>query len=195
MTSARRQRKSARLASGLSFGLSSCLSWCVAWGLARDISRGVARGLGLAVVLMLAVPSVPRVGAATTERVVHDTHSGLAINGIDPVAYFTDAAPLYGLADYEYRYAGVVWRFRNEGNKAAFIANPDVYMPRFGGYDSVAIGRDVALPGNPLLWVIVGERLYLFYNDEARARFIAKPDDVILLAESRWPAVVGTLVN
>jgi hypothetical protein len=179
------------MASGVSSGPSSCVSSCVAWGL----WRGFARALGLAVVLILGMASSPRVGAATTERVVHDAHTGLAINGVDPVAYFTDAAPLVGLADHEYRYAGVVWRFRNEGNMAAFVANPDVYMPRFGGYDPVAIGRDVAVPGNPLLWAIVGERLYLFFGDEARARFIANPDDVILLADNKWPAVAGTLVN
>ena len=117
--------------------------------------------------------------AATTERVVNDPHTGLAINGVDPVAYFTDAAPLVGLPENEYRYAGVVWRFRNEGNRAAFMANPEVYMPRFGGYDAVAIGRALALPGNPLLWAIVGERLYLFYSEDARARFMANPDEAI----------------
>jgi YHS domain-containing protein len=143
--------------------------------------------------LDLGVPFVLPVSAATTERVVHDPHTGLAISGIDPVAYFTDGAPLFGRADYEYRYAGVVWRFRNEGNQAAFIANPDVYMPRYGGYDPVAVGRAVAVPGNPLLWAVVGERLYLFYNEEARARFVANPDEAILLADNKWPAVVGAL--
>ncbi len=179
------------MATGVSSCLASCLASCLSWGL----SPGLSGVLGLAVMLVLAMPAPPPVGAATTERVVHDAHTGLAIDGVDPVAYFTDAAPLVGLGNYEYRYAGVVWRFRNEGNMAAFVANPEVYMPRFGGYDAVAIGRDVALPGNPLLWVIVGERLYLFYSDEARARFMAKPDDAILLADSKWPAIVGTLVN
>jgi YHS domain-containing protein len=147
----------------------------------------------LASVLILGVPPVLPAGAATTERVVHDLHTGLAISGIDPVAYFTDGAPLFGRADYEYRYAGVVWRFRNEGNQAAFIANPDVYMPRYGGYDPIAIGRAVAVPGNPLLWAVARERLYLFYSEEARSRFIANPDEAILLAENKWPAVVGGL--
>ena len=32
---------------------------------------------------------------------------------------------------------GAIWRFRNEGNRAAFAADPEVYMPRFGGYDPV----------------------------------------------------------
>jgi YHS domain-containing protein len=145
--------------------------------------------------LAVAVPAATRVTAATTERVVNDYHTGLAIDGVDPVGYFTDATPLFGRADFEYRYAGVVWRFRNEGNKAAFVENPDVYMPRYGGYDAVALGRSVALPGNPMIWAIVGQHLYLFYSDEARAQFVAKPDEAIVLADSKWPAVVGSLVQ
>jgi len=152
------------------------------------------RRFGFAVALVAAMPCLPHVAAATTERVVSDRLTGLAMNGVDPVAYFTDAAPLYGRAEQEYRYGGVIWRFRNEGNKAAFIANPDVYMPRYGGYDPIAIGRAVAVPGNPLLWAVVRERLYLFYSAEAHARFIANPDEAILHADNKWPTVVSGLV-
>jgi YHS domain-containing protein len=177
MTSARPQRKS-RLA-GMASGLPGCL---------------VVPAFALVFALVLPLSSLPPAAAATTERVVSDPHTGLAISGVDPVAYFTDAAPLLGRADYEYRYAGVVWRFRNEGNAAAFVANPDVYMPRYGGYDAVAIGRTVAVPGNPLLWAVVGERLYLFYSEAARAHFVANPEEAILLAENKWPAVLSVLV-
>ena len=177
MTSARQQRKSARPAPRV-------------W---PGVTRALACGLGLAGMAILGMPFMA--GAATTQRVVHDTYTGLAINGVDPVAYFTDAAPLVGRPEHEYLYAGVVWRFCNEGNMAAFMANPDVYMPRFGGYDAVAIGRALVLPGNPQLWAIVGERLYLFYSEDARARFMAKPDEVISVADNKWPALVDTLVN
>jgi hypothetical protein len=145
--------------------------------------------------LVVALPAPAQAaGAGTTERVVNDPHTGLAIGGIDPVAYFTDHAPLLGRADQEYRYAGVIWRFRNEGNKAAFIASPDVYMPRYGGYDPIALGRAVALPGNPLVWALVGERLYLFYNDEARERFLVDPAEAILHADNKWPTVISDLL-
>jgi YHS domain-containing protein len=182
MTPARQQRKSQIISSGLVRRL-----LLAPW-------RGVWR-LALAAVVVLALPGLPRVGAATTERVVSDRFSGLALNGIDPVAYFTDAAPLYGRAEREYRYAGVTWRFRNEGNMAAFIDNPNVYMPRYGGYDPIAVGRAVAVPGNPLLWTVFGERLYLFYSEQARARFVANPDEAILHADNKWPKVVGGLVQ
>ena len=160
----------------------STARWAAAWR------------FGLAVALVVMMAGLERVGAATTERVVSDLLTGLAMNGIDPVAYFTDAAPVYGRPEQEYRYAGVIWRFRNEGNKAAFIANPEVYMPRYGGYDPIAVGRTVAVPGNPLLWVVVGERLYLFYSEEARARFIANPDEAILHADNKWPTEISGLV-
>ncbi len=70
------------------------------------------------------------------------------------------------------RLDGAVWRFRNEGNRAAFAEHPEVYMPHFGGYDPVAIARDTSVPGHPLFWAVTGERLYLFYSDEARAEFL-----------------------
>jgi len=160
----------------------------------RDTAWGTLWRLALATVLAAALPGLPRVKAAMTEQVVTDMHTGLALSGIDPVAYFTDAAPRYGRPDQEYRYAGAIWRFRNEGNKAAFAANPDIYMPRYGGYDPIALGRALALPGNPLVWAMVGERLYLFYNDEARERFIAAPDEAILHADNKWPSVVSGLL-
>ena len=41
-----------------------------------------------------------------------------------------------------------VWRFSNEGNRAAFAEHPEVYTPRFGGYDPVAIARGVSGAGS-----------------------------------------------
>jgi hypothetical protein len=91
--------------------------------------------------------------SATTERVVVDRNSGLAISGFDPVAYFTDAQALPGKGEFEQVVGGTVWRFRNAGNRAAFMADPEVYTPRYGGYDPVDVARSVAVAGNLLLWV------------------------------------------
>jgi hypothetical protein len=140
----------------------------------------------------LLAPSGP-IRAATTERVVSDPRSGLAIGGYDPVAYFTDAAPKLGRPEFELSFAGVVWRFRNEGNRAAFVANPDVFMPRFGGYDPVAVARGASAPGHAELWTIAEDRLYLFYNAAARDGFAGDPDAAIDAAERAWPAVLRTL--
>ena len=133
--------------------------------------------------------------AATTERIVVDRHTGLAIYGIDPVGYFTARKPVAGRAEFEHRFAGAVWRFDNEGNRAAFIADPDVYMPRYGGYDPIGIARGVSTAGYPNLWIIHDERLYLFYTADARDTFIANPAPVIASASARWTGIKGELTE
>jgi hypothetical protein len=128
-------------------------------------------------------------GRAVTERVSNGFYTGLAISGYDPVAYFTDTAPVAGKAEFELQYERVVWRFRSSGNRAAFESHPAVYQPRYGGYDPVGVGRGVALVGNPLVWAISGERLYLFYNEQSRAAFVTSPQSVISAADGRWEEV------
>ncbi len=131
--------------------------------------------------------------AAPEDRTVINPNTGLAISGFDPVAYFTDGAPKVGRPEMELRQGGAVWRFRNEGNRAAFAAHPEVYRPRFGGYDPVAIARGTSVPGHPMVWAVVGERLYLYYNDAARAAFMADPGRVIEVATRKWPQAARTL--
>lgn len=128
-----------------------------------------------------------------TERVVTDPLSGLAISGFDPVAYFTDGKPSIGSADFEYRAEGVIWRFRNEGNRSAFAADVHVYRPRFGGYDPVAVGRGVATAGHPQIWAISENRLYLFHDEGSRARFLSNPNEAIHLADEKWAEVLRIL--
>src|SRR5580704_18003289 len=110
-------------------------------------------------------------GASAGERIVVDWHTGLAIDGYDPVAFFTDGKPMLGSSDLELRQGDVVWRFTNVGNRAAFVAAPDVYMPQYGGYDPVGVAHGLAVAGNPNVWTITGQRLFLFYERARRQKF------------------------
>jgi hypothetical protein len=147
---------------------------------------------GIALVIAMADGQKP-IQAATTERIVTDRLTGLALYGIDPVAYFTEGAPREGLQDFELPWSGATWRFRNEGNRAAFMRDPSIYEPRFGGYDPVAIGEGNPATGHPSVWSIHRDRLYVFHSERNRALFAAAPDQVIAKADSQWPAVLATL--
>jgi hypothetical protein len=133
--------------------------------------------------------------AGTTERVVIDRHTGLAIEGFDPVAYFTDARPVVGQSGFEAAEAGAVWRFSNDGNRVVFLAHPDIYGPQFGGYDPVDIARGVTFAGNPRLWAIFEQRLYLFGHPESRDAFTAAPDRFLGEASRRWSNLQETLAQ
>jgi hypothetical protein len=157
----------------------------------RNRWRGMVGALSI--MLVAACVATGPIGAATTERVVTDRYSGLAISGYDPVAYFTEAGPKLGRGELEMRHAGATWRFRNEGNRAAFAADPDVFMPRFGGHDPISVARGGSAPGHPEVWAISEDRLYLFYTEAARDTFLRDPARAIEAAERHWPEVLRML--
>jgi hypothetical protein len=133
--------------------------------------------------------------ASTTERVVTNRYSGLAIEGFDPLAYFVDGHPEMGLPDFEAAQSGAVWRFRNEGNRDSFVAHPEVYGPQYGGYDPVDLARGITVAGNPLFWIVAGDRLYLFGHEDSRDAFAANPASFVKQAATRWPSLQDQLAE
>lgn len=153
-----------------------------------------------AVLVLLLIATAPAIlpwrsgHAATTEQIVTDPNTGLAIYGYDPVAYFANGTPTRGQDNLEVSLAGVAWRFQNEGNRDAFLKDPQVYMPQYGGYDPVAVVQNVARAGHPDVWLIHKDRLFLFFSEDARTQFKADPDHMALQAEVNWPHVSQSLV-
>jgi hypothetical protein len=154
------------------------------------VLAGIA-GLSLGVLLCLPHPAA----AATTERVIVNRFTGLAIEGFDPVAYFADGRAEVGLAAFEAAEAGAVWRFRNEGNRASFVAHPDIYGPQFGGYDPIDLARGITVAGNPRFWLILGQRLYLFSREDSRDAFAANSRRTLRDAQARWPQLQQDLAQ
>jgi len=149
--------------------------------------------VAFACILFALFAAPPASHAATTERIVVDWHTGLAIGGYDPVAFYTDGKPMLGSPDLEFAYGGAVWRFCNVGNREAFAARPDVYMPQFGGYDPLGVAHGVAVAGNPGVRLITGGRLFLFYDSDRLKTFNADPERITGAAERKWPDVLRAL--
>jgi YHS domain-containing protein len=129
----------------------------------------------------------------TTARgpgIVTDALTGVALNGLDPVSYFTDPAPLPGRPDYEFDWQGAPWYFANAANRDAFIKAPAVYAPQFGGHATMALARGYLSDGNPQIFIIAAKRLYLFYSLANRDAFIAAPVDAVTAARKYWATLV-----
>lgn len=133
--------------------------------------------------------------ASMTERIVVDRYTGLAIGGIDPVSYFTDALAVRGSPEFEASSNGAIWRFARESNRAFFLANPDVYEPRFGGYDPVGIAGGKTIAGVAQIWMIHDDRLYLFGREENRDAFAADPALYVRDADRIWTKLSETLAR
>ncbi len=90
---------------------------------------------------------------------------GLAIQGYDPVAYFSDGKAIEGKQDISYEVSGVVYRFVTTKHKEMFVANPEKYEPKYGGWCAYAMGASgKKVEIDPETFKILDGKLYLFYN-------------------------------
>jgi len=116
---------------------------------------------------------------------------GVAINGTDPVAYFTDGGPVAGAAAHALSHNGAEWHFVNAANKAAFEADPDKYGAQFGGYCAYAASLGYLAPTIPEAWTIYNDRLYLNANLRARELWLKDVPGNISKGEANWPGILG----
>ena len=90
---------------------------------------------------------------------------GVAIQGYDPVSYFTGDEPEEEDSEIRFTHEGVTYYFANEENRAAFKENPGKYEPACGGWCAYAMGEDGSkLKIDPETYKIIDEDLYLFYH-------------------------------
>ena len=137
--------------------------------------------------------TVSKDSASANERVVTDWQTGLAISGYDPVAYFVEGQAVAGKPDYEAQWNGVVWRFRSLGNRDAFVQDPEVYAPEFGGHDAIAISEGYVARGNPLIWTVDAGELHLFNSPENLAAFREAGPRTEARADKNWSALRRSL--
>lgn len=139
--------------------------------------------------------SAPANAAALVDAIVTDPLTGVALEGYDPVSYFTDPEPVPGLADFEYQWGGVPWYFASAANRDVFMRNPEVYAPQFGGHCVTSLSRGYLSDGKPRLYVISGMKLYLFYSVANREAFFTSEETSLNDANSGWARLRGTLTG
>lgn len=149
--------------------------------------------VGLVVLCALGL-SAPARADGSVPGFVTDTLTGVALAGMDAVSYFTDAEPLPGVADYEYDWSGVPWYFANAADRDIFIRSPDVYAPQFGGHSATSLAQGYLSDGDPRIYTVVAQRLYLFYSEGNYDAFEKAPAAIIDAARKRW-AALGTQLS
>jgi hypothetical protein len=86
----------------------------------------------------------------------------LAIQGYDPVAYFTDGKPTQGKPEIEYGWDEHRYRFSTPEHRELFKADPVRYVPQFGNFCAMALAKGEIVVANPENWLISDGKLYVF---------------------------------
>lgn len=153
------------------------------------------RGLIAVILLAAGLLGLPA-GSALADSEYNVTRiGGIAIDGTDPVAYFTQSMALKGLRKFSYEWKGATWRFTSAANRKAFKVNPVRYAPQYGGYDAWAVAQGYTAKIDPEAWKIVDYKLYLNYSTAVRQKWAADIAGNIAKADHNWPGIRTTLTN
>ena len=91
--------------------------------------------------------------------------NGLAIQGYDPVAYFTVGKAVKGSKENAVTYNGALYYFATAESKETFKKSPVKFEPAYGGWCAYAMGaKGEKVSVDPKTFKIVDGHLNLFYN-------------------------------
>ena len=148
--------------------------------LLRRSVMGALAGL-IAVPMRLALATEPT--AVPAKRV--------ALQGYDPVAYFTRGRPEKGSPEFTATFDDATYWFKTPEHRATFVADPDHYAPQFQGFCTVTLSRGAKYEADPEAWVIADGKLYVFGAKEAVPMFRAQTASVIDKATDNWAKLRG----
>jgi hypothetical protein len=110
----------------------------------------------------------------------------LALDGYDPVAYFTQSQPVPGSPEHQTEWQDASWRFASADHQALFESNPEKYAPRYGGFcaGGMSLGRKVKI--DPEAWMIVDGKLFMGGASTAIDYMKKDTEAKIIKADENW---------
>ena len=141
------------------------------------------------IIVALVVGFAARVtaGPQKSPALAVNTADGIGVKGYDPVAYFVAGRPIAGVDLYTYRWGGVKYRFASAEDREKFKADPEQYLPQYGGYCAYAMSIDRIADIDPSRWAIVNNKLYLNNNYLSFQLWSLDKNRNIASADHYWP--------
>ena len=119
----------------------------------------------------------------------------LGVHGVDSVVLTSLGAVAEGNAAYTVKHDGAAYYFASQASADLFAANPEGYLPQYGGFCAYAVALGRKFDGDPRFADVVDGKLYLFVNDEIFQTYKKNPKKYIRDAEKMWPKIKHTAVG
>jgi YHS domain-containing protein len=138
--------------------------------------------------ILLLLAALPALGQSKSLLNLDET--GVAIQGYDPVAFFTDNQPVKGDAKLSVVHEGATYLFASKEHRDTFKADPGKYEPAFGGYCAYGVSRGKLVEIDVDAFQIVDGRLLLQYSKAVRKDFNEDSKGNLAKADGNWPALL-----
>jgi len=138
-----------------------------------------------------AVTVVIEQGVFGGKALVFTDKKGVALEGYDPVSYFTDGKPTKGDKKIEATFNGALYHFVSQEHRATFEKDPTKYAPAYGGFCGYAASVGKVRPANPLIWSILDGQLIVQHTKGAAELWEKDVPGNKAKADKYWPPLVA----
>ncbi|MEM8959776.1 MAG: YHS domain-containing (seleno)protein [Pseudomonadota bacterium] len=114
---------------------------------------------------------------------------GVALRGTDAVALADGLEVTFGHARFTAVHDNVAYYFADEVTMTRFAADPERYMPRYGGFCALGVALGKKLDGDPRYADVVDGKLYLFLNAAVFEAYSKDKAGILSKAERNWPGM------
>jgi YHS domain-containing protein len=132
---------------------------------------------------------------ATKRAKEYNIEDKVALQGYDPVAYFTQKKAVKGKSSIASTFDGITYYFSTQANKEAFVKTPTSYEPQYGGWCAYAMGaNNEKVEINPETFKILDGKLYVFYNAYFNNTMKSWNKDEVSLkkkADNNWKKIIN----
>lgn len=140
--------------------------------------------------LLTAAPLLADHAGTPHKSLVNLNQDGVALEGYDPVAYFTEGKPVKGDPKFKASHANAVYYFTNAARREQFESMPEKYAPAYGGYCGYAASINRLSPISPEWFQIEDGKLILQHNRKAFDLFNRELKANVVKADQNWPGLV-----
>ena len=124
------------------------------------------------------------------KTLVFTDKKGVALEGYDPISFFTNGKPMMGDPKIEATYNGALYHFASQEHRQTFEKSPSKYAPAYGGYCGYAASIGKVRPASPLLWSIVDGQLIVQHTKGAVELWDKNVAGNKIKADKNWPLLV-----
>ena len=114
---------------------------------------------------------------------------GVALRGNDAVALATDLDVSPGRAAFTVEHDGVAYYFASDTTMQRFAADPERFLPQYGGFCALGVAKGKKLDANPRFADIVDGKIYVFLNEAVFDAYQQDKAGVLAQAAANWSAM------
>jgi YHS domain-containing protein len=155
-----------------------------------SLNRRSMLALGASALLFSTAARAAEPAINTLKNSLFGGRTDTAINGYDPVAYFTVGKPVQGQDSFATEWMGAKWKFSSQANLDLFKANPEKYAPQYGGYCAYGVTQGSLIKVEPDQFTVRDGKLYLNYDAGVQSKWLKDPAGYIKDADTKFQVLL-----